>query len=347
MKKFLIVLLVLFMLAGVGGTVYFYYQYNTVSSEKEMLTYEVAGLQSELDAIGPITNVWTVSVATEAGQEIREDQLVQQAVPASTITENHILDKQKLIGNYYKVNMQPGTSFTKDLLITEAWDTITYERDLTFAFLPLGLKVGDYVDIRIVLPFGQEFVVIQHERVQQLVETSNTIKLLLDEAQIALWTSAMKDKALYGDMGVSLYVTKYVEPGITDEAVAFYPVRKEMESTVTLNVNIPNKKQCINSVLRTNIDNMLASVEVEQGSKLTSGVTSEASGVNMSKDSYVEEKHNYNNNGEVYDSSEVVDSYSQIVNLNPDDITGQSSVPQSQIDNANGGKLDVGETPIE
>ena len=289
MKKVLIAILALITIAGGIGTVYFYIQYREAASEKEVLIQQNAVLQNSIDAIGPITQVWTVKVDVFAGKVINEDELIQQTIPVSSITDNYIMDKADLVGKYYKVDMHPGVSLTKDVIMEEVLDSIVYERDMTFDYLPLGLAVGDYVDIRIMLPYGEEFIIIEHERVMQIVENARTIKLLLNEAQLALWTSAMTDDALWGGKGLQLYVTKYVEPGITELAVPYYPVRKEMESVVTLNPNIKNKRECINTSLRDKIEQMLANVVDEDAGALSSGRNHEASGINGASTTYVPE----------------------------------------------------------
>lgn len=286
MKKVLIVLSILLAVLGTSGTGYFYWQYSTTKGEKEILVTQNGQLQNAIDAIGPVTKAWTVKTTVFAGKEIKEDDLVEQTIPVSSVNENYILEKSDLLGKYYKVSTQPGTSLTKDIVMDDEMPATTYERDLTFSFLPLGLKLGDYIDIRMVLPYGEEFIVIEHERVEQIVTSTNTVKVLLDEAQLALWTSARTDKALWGNKGLALYVTKYVEPGIHDPAIPFYPVRKEMESVVTLNPNIANKKQCVNAELRNEIERKLAAVNDTDGGVINSGRLEEATGINTSKEMY-------------------------------------------------------------
>ena len=73
MKKVLIAILALITIAGGIGTVYFYIQYREAASEKEVLIQQNAVLQNSIDAIGPITQVWTVKVDVFAGKVINEE----------------------------------------------------------------------------------------------------------------------------------------------------------------------------------------------------------------------------------------------------------------------------------
>lgn len=177
------------------------------------------------------------------------------------------------------------------------------------------------------------------------MENTNTIKLVLTEAQNTLWNSALKDLALYAKDGLSVYVMKYIEPGITDIAVTYYPVREEMENTVKLNPNIKDKSLCVNSTLRSEIDYLLTQTEPLDTSLLTAGVNQEASGINGSKPNYWEGQKTYQDSTVGEKVGEAMDT---IINLNPEDINGNSTaITGEQRDNASGDNPLEGETPIE
>lgn len=345
-KNILIVLFLLLAGAGAAGTLYFYRQYGEVAATRDQLIRQNGELQVAIDAIGPITEVYTVSTDVHAGMEVQLEELVMQTIPVSSVTDNYCLDANEIVGRYWKIDLSPGVSITKDCLMSDPMEDIMYERDITFSYLPLGIKVGDYIDVRMVLPYGQEFIILSHQRVRQLVEQTNTIKLVLTEAQNTVWNSALKDKALYGGKGLSIYVTKYIEPGITDVANTYYPVRKEMEAVVNLNPNIKDKSLCINSQLREDIDYLLTQIDELEVSDLVNGVATEASGINSSKSNYWEESPTYQ--GDVSLKEQMEQGYDTIINLNPEDINGNSSsVTDEQKGNAKGDNPYSGEDPIE
>lgn len=347
MKNFLLVLFFLIAGAGVAASIYFYTQYNSITAERDQLVQQNGELQIAIDAIGPITEVYTVTTDVIAGAEVQEEQLTLQTIPVSSVTDAYCKSKTEILGKYWKINMSPGVSVTKDCLMEDAMENILYERDLSFTYLPLGIKVGDYVDIRVVLPYGEEFVVLSHQRVRQLVEQTNTIKLVLTEAENTLWNSALKDVALFGTKGLSVYVTKYIEPGITDHAITYYPVRAEMEVTVKLNPNIIDKNRCVNSKLRQEIDYLLTQVDEIDASNLVSGVAAEASSINNSKSNYYEESSTYTG-GETSFEQQVNEAYETLIDLDITDSNGNaSSITGSQVENAGGENPYVGEPPIE
>ncbi len=305
MKKLLTVFLCILMIAGVGTAIYFGIQYNKTRAEKEVLIQQNAALQGVIDAVGPTTTAYTVAAKVNSGSVVRTVDLTSITVPTSTITDATVMDVSEIEGMLYKVNINPGTTITKDLVMTDEYDETIYEQDMTFEFLPLGLKVGDYVDIRVTFPYGQTMYVMSHKRIEQVVQETCTVKVFLNTAQQLLWQSAMKDKALYKDNGLALYITKYVEPGVQNDTMAFYPVRQEMEAIVQLNPNVKNKAECINSTLRKQIDRMLESVEDTDKMILTVGVQSEASSIKQSASQYLESDNSGYSVGQDNDSEDI------------------------------------------
>lgn len=301
MKKVLVAFAILLAIAGIAGTTYFYLQYKEVSSERETLVQQNAVLQSSIEAIGPTTTAYTVAADVSWRDIIHADDFVDILMPVSNMTEDTVTDLSTIEGKLYKVDIKPGTPITYSMVMDTAFSETLHEKDLVFDYLPLGLKVGDFVDIKISYPFGQTFVVTQHLRVKQVVPDSNVIKVDFNSVQDALWVSARRDYALTHSYGTDLYLSKYVEPGVDeDEVVAFYPVRSEMEAVVNVDPNIEDAKLCVNSKLREQIDYMISAVTQEEGSILSGGISNEASSLNSASSQYVEDANgNLQSNGAI------------------------------------------------
>lgn len=344
MKKLLVALCILLFIAGITGTVYFYIQYDTSTKEKETLIQQNAVLQSTIDAIGPVTTAYTVAAEVDSRRIVHEEDFVEITVPVSSITEDTVTNLSTIVGKLYKVKIQPGTTMTNSLVMDRAFSEDLYELDMTFDYLPLGLEVGDFINVVCTLPFGQRFMVASHLRVENVVETTNIVKVFVTPAQQELWTSAMKDKALYSNIGLSVLAEKYVEPGVSDKVSTFYPVRTEMESVVALNPNIKNIDECVNSKLREQFDLMLENIEQETGSALQSGNTSISSMINSSISYFTEERIGSISSGDTIDlnsstseSMESLEGYSQSTN----------SINQEQKDKADGGGIFGDEVVLE
>ena len=315
--------------ALIGCSGYFMYQYFKVKGEKEVLIMQNAELQSTIDAIGPVTTAYTVSNDVKSGDTIGPDDFVEMVYPESCVTDTTILNTSSIEGKLYKVNLQPGTPVTSDMVMEDTYTDTVYEKDMVFEYLPLGLSIGDYIDIKISLPYGEPLVVMPHKRIEQIVYENNIIKTYMTPAQKALWESALRDKSLYRDAGLNLYVEKYVEPGVQNETLASYPVRQEIAAFVMIDRNIKNKKECINNTLRQSIDEILEMVDQNDKGKLSSGVSSEAGALSGAKSAYYEDdnkKKVANDTGEV--DLENYDEYSDVreIDSSMESITESDSV---------------------
>lgn len=298
MKKGLVTMLILLLVGGCGAGAFFSvkYQkmYKQVSGEKEVLVTQNAQLQSSIDAIGPVTTAYTVSAKVYSGKVITEEDLIPVSIPQSSVADGEtILDPMEVIGKYWKVNVQPGTTVTNSVVMDSGLTETVYEQDMTFSTLPLGIEVGDYVDIKISLPYGQTFYVMTHKRIEQLVIDQLTIKMYLTTTELEIWESACVDYALNKEKGMKLWVSKYVEPGIQD-AEAYYPVRSEIADLIKASPNIPDYTVCVSDKVRKAFDAWLMNVDELDKSKLMSGVNQEASGINSARSTYIDSEQSGN-----------------------------------------------------
>lgn len=268
-KKILVGLMFLMMCAGIGGTIYFYLGKMQVIADRDVLIQTNSKIQQSLDAIGPITKVFTVKAQVRPGTEISMDDFIEMSIPASAVSEDSITDLSMLFGTdptvplaendklYYKVTINPGTPITKDLLMHDRFDNPYYERDLAFDFKPVGLKIGDYVNVLVRLPDGEQMMALSHKRVYGIYE--NVIKLKLTQGELAVYDTCLVDKATYSTLGWQMYPVKYVEPGLAygSEPLQWYPVSISEHEYISDDMNIPDKKRYTNHELRTKIEDSL------------------------------------------------------------------------------------------
>lgn len=232
-KKLIIVGVILgFVLSGVATFFITNYFHN---KETEQLTSQIATLNANLDAIGPIVTCYTVQSATFPGQEITEDLIVEQSIPSS-FKNDSFATIEDLVGLYSKVAITPGTPITKDMVMSEEVIDSLREVDISGNRWPIGLKEGDYVDLRITYPRGEDFIVLSHKRVMSITE--QTLKVHMTEEEQQLYQAALVDYYLSRGYGGDLYLTKYVEPGIQEDAAVYYSVPSNIEAVCRKDPNI-------------------------------------------------------------------------------------------------------------
>jgi hypothetical protein len=254
-KVKLILLLVAAALVTNGAQ--FFVQYKISANKAATFVAELAELQYAIDSVGPIVECWTPTTTTKPGQEITPSDLTKQSIPESFINDSFVLDQSKLVGRLFKIALYPGTPITSDAVMEEKLVDSTRDVDITAARWPVGMGVGDFVDLRITYPFGQDYVVLSHVRIQDI--TDKALKVYLDELNQHRYLGALVDYYINRDKGTDLYFTKYIEPGLQDPAVIYYAVPQEIQTTMALDPNIVDQAAAaVNQNIRYMIESAIA-----------------------------------------------------------------------------------------
>lgn len=268
---------------------YEYMQNKKLNKDYNDAVQQVASLQSRLQSQENKTDVYTLKTNVQSGQEIKADDLTLTTYPVSNVPANAIIDLDTLVGSYYRINLQPGTLLTTDVVIKESYEGAVYDKDVFLDLIPVGTKTGDYIDVRVTLPGGEDFVVFPHKRVNSRL--SNAVKFRMDEAELWILTSMMIDDALYSSKGFRVYATKYVDPGADDEVVGYYPVRHEVMDIARVSQNITQTqlKRMYNESLRNAIDTKLEFYNDDEnpaGAAIASAWSNEESAVQTATTTY-------------------------------------------------------------
>lgn len=227
----------LLILATNGATVAV--AYNLSASRAATYQAEIASLNASLNAIGPIETCYTVSATTKPGQELTEEDIVEQSIPASFIGEKFVLSISDIVGKYSKIAIDPGTCITQDLLMSEELDDTLRHVDIISDRRPVGLEVGNYIDVRLTLNGAQDFIVLSHVRVDSIGE--NSIQVRLTEEEILTYFGALVDFWVNADYGGNIWFTEYVEPGIQAPATAYYAIPADVQAIIAADPNVVDK----------------------------------------------------------------------------------------------------------
>ena len=142
-----------------------------------------------------------------------------------------------------KVTMNANTVITPNLIVQsdEVVSDDTREQEYNMVVLPVDLMTDDYVDIRLMTPSGQDFIVVSKAKVTIPVNAdgsyvTDTMKVSLREDEMS---SAIVEA--YGLLGAKLYATKYVEPGMQEPSAPTYTPNAAVTSQIDNNPNIVEK----------------------------------------------------------------------------------------------------------
>lgn len=191
-----------------------------------------------------------------------------------------------------KIDLRANTIITTKYLArsNEMTTDDTRTQGYNMIVLPSNLSTGDFVDIRLKLQDGRDFIVLSKKEVEVPVYngtySSDTINLTVREDELLILSSAIVDA--YKTEGSMLYAIKYVEPGNQQSATPTYTPSGEI---INLMKRDPNLLAEAKSELAARYSTNNTRNEIQ--SKITSDDTSVVTGVQESITKTKEERQKY------------------------------------------------------
>lgn len=141
-----------------------------------------------------------------------------------------------------KVTMKKNTLITTELLSKS--DNLVQDdvrkQEYNMVILPMDLETGDYIDIRVMFPSGQDYIVVAKKEVEipQIagVNSVDTIWVNLSEDEILHMSCAIIDASQI--RGAKIYATKYTEAGMQNAATPTFPINASTSALLNNNPNV-------------------------------------------------------------------------------------------------------------
>ena len=197
-----------------------------------------------------------------------------------------------------KVDMTANTILTRQLVASAdniSTDSVRRE-EYNMIVLPSQIETGDYVDIRLVLPGGQNYIVISKKEVTVPniagIPSEDTIWMNLSEEEILLLSNAIVEA--YRIDGAKLYANTYTEPGMQDAAIITYTPSREVADLIQANPNIVEEAKVglasrYDANQRNNIINQAITSAGEAGdSNVAAGVEEDITATEENRRNYLE-----------------------------------------------------------
>jgi len=154
--------------------------------------------------------------------------------PKDALTKKDINNENFILET--KINLQSGVVLSKDMvnILGDEVRKDTRIQEYNMVTLPSKLQNGNYIDIRLVLPSGQDFVVVSKK---QVIECDTmTIWLKMTEDEIQMMNNAIVES--YVMTGSDLYATVYNEAGLQEPADVTYAMSPLVDATFIQNPNL-------------------------------------------------------------------------------------------------------------
>ena len=266
-----------------------------------VLLLKIKNMQAkEDDRLANLIKVYALNTNVKSGDTLDASMLVQvetdknaaptDAIKGTALTENSIA----------KIDLSKGMILTASMVAESDNPTTSDLRIQEYNMLRLESQIAqdDYIDVRLRLPNGLDYIVVSKKRVEipQIngVDSENTIWIKLTEDETLAMSNAIVEA--YKLEGAVLYTAKYVEPGTQEKATPTYIPSAEVVNLVTQNPNVVqeaktamyNRYQQFTSN-RNNINSQLNSVDEDEAkSKVTTGTTTEVTTAQDQRKSYLD-----------------------------------------------------------
>lgn len=273
-KVLLTIIIVIIIIGGLSGGGYYLYdqQINGIknSYETEINTYK------EKEFLNT-RQVYELVADVKAGTKI-EEEMVKQVIIQSEIPSNLFMTKADLNKDAL-VDIKANQPIMTNMLQAEEVSQDTREELLSMLMLAVDLKNGEYVDVRIGFPNGDDYIVLSKKKVRNIDIDSNMVWLWVDEDEILSMSSAIVDA--YLNKGTKIYTVTYIDPSIQDAAKPTYPVKTNVLNLMKTDPNILDKAiKALTEDARKALDARLDIMTAEQKAAVDEGVKSEGSALN-------------------------------------------------------------------
>lgn len=288
-----------YLLMGILGTllvtgliiVFLFIQLNTLQQEKK--AQEAA-----------MKKVYVVNANIKSGEIVSYDKLKQIAVSSSVIPEN-VLSVELTENTIAKIDLNKGTIVTNNM-VQESDNKTTSDlrkQEYNMIILPSQIQNGDYVDIRLRLSNGVDYIVASKKKVEiptiDGVESANTISVNMNETETMVMANAIIEA--YIDKGSLLYVATYVEPGMQTSLTPTYVPSGAVQNAINANPNIEQEaKNSLfarynqNAGTRTNIiDGTLAQYAQDRVDNIEAGIQEQITRAQEQRQLYLESLGGY------------------------------------------------------
>jgi hypothetical protein len=184
---------------------------------------------------GETISVCALNKTIKAGTTITSEDVVYKKVKTTDVPSDAT---SQVLNGIAKIDLTSGTILTKSM-ITASEETTkddVREQEYNMLSLPSKLAEGDFIDIRLQLPNGADYIVVSKKQVQEC--NASTIWLNMNEEEIELMSNAIIE--YYIMKGSKLYASVYTEPGIQTASVGTYVPNSSVSTLISSNPNIKN-----------------------------------------------------------------------------------------------------------
>lgn len=214
------------------------------------------------------TDVLVLARDVQSGTTLQAGDVKIAAFPSDQISSQTLREPKEAIGKMVKIDLPQNMPLSASMLAADKPLTDDLRvQEFNVIQLPTNLQIGQYVDVRINFPTGEDFIVLSKKKVQNVAGT--VVWYEMNESEILNASSAIIDAYL---QGAKLYALPYVEPGMQQAAVANYPANPKVLDLMARDPNILDKaKTELARQIRVTLDQHLGAMSESDKMKVNGG----------------------------------------------------------------------------
>lgn len=255
--------LIIIILALIGGGIYLFTQLNETKEFAEELTAELN------------SNTQSVYIATryiEAGEIVTNEgenaNVTIQQIRTGLESYNYLTADD--MGKKAITDIPQSMPITYNMITDNVFEDDTREYEISVVNLTTDQALFDYVDIRIMFPNGEDYIILPKRQIEKLDLPNCIFTCKANEEEILRMSSAIIDA--YTTTGAYIYSTKYVEGNLQPTAEPTYLVRAETIDLLQSDPNVLTRAiTTLNLSARLGLEERIAQMPDEEKSDVEAG----------------------------------------------------------------------------
>lgn len=262
-NRMLIMIVVIVLLALIICSFFEYSKIQDLKAANIMYQTELSNNQQTVYVATDLINAG--DIVTDTGENANVEK---QTVYTGLESYNYITESEMNIRA--KVDIAAGVPVMYNMVTDVVVDNDTRDYEISVANLTTDQKENDVVDIRVIFPNGEDYVILSKKQITNLNLENCVFTSQLNEEEILRFASAIVDA--YMTTGARIYTTRYVEENIQETSTPNYPVRETTIALINSDPNVVTKAtETLNLEARLSLEQRLGTLTEDELDAVSEG----------------------------------------------------------------------------
>lgn len=243
-----------------------FFEYSKIQDLKEANTMYQTELSNNQQTVYVATDLINAGdIVTDTGENANVEK---QTVYTGLESYNYITESE--MNTRAKVDIAAGVPVMYNMVTDVVVDNDTRDYEISVANLTTDQKENDVVDIRVIFPNGEDYVILSKKQITNLNLENCVFTSQLNEEEILRFASAIVDA--YMTTGARIYTTRYVEENIQETSTPNYPVRETTIALINSDPNVVTKAtETLNLEARLSLEQRLGTLTEDELDAVSEG----------------------------------------------------------------------------